>query len=416
MTVPDAQLDRRPLRRALIALCITETVSWGVLYYSFPVAVSSISADTGWSVTTATAAFSMGLVVSAIVGIPVGRLLQRRGPRVVMTTGSAVAVGTTVLIAVAPTLPLFFAAWALAGVAMAAVLYQPAFAALTGWYGERRVGAITAVTLTAGLASTIFAPLTDLLLQHLDWRGTYLVLAGVLAVVTVPAHAVALDPPWRTGPNGVPAPGSAGPATTAHPVRDIVRSNTFLILSAALTVTSFGMFAASLTLIPLLTGRGMGSSAAAVTLGLVGAGQLLGRLLYTPLSRRVSAQARTVVILAGSAVTVALLAVVPGPAGLLVALTVLMGAVRGAVTLLQATLVADHWGTRNYAALSGWFSAPITIATAVAPWAGTALGVATGSFPIAFGIFAALIAATTVTVVLSAGRQRRGSEPSRPAM
>ena len=36
--------------RALAALCATEIVSWGVLYYAFPVLVGTISADTGWSV------------------------------------------------------------------------------------------------------------------------------------------------------------------------------------------------------------------------------------------------------------------------------------------------------------------------------------------------------------------------------
>ncbi len=77
-----------------------------------------------------------------------------------MTAGSVLAVPAVAGIATAPTLPWFFAAWVLAGVAMAGVLYPPAFAALTRWWGPRRVTALTALTLLAGLASTIFAPLT----------------------------------------------------------------------------------------------------------------------------------------------------------------------------------------------------------------------------------------------------------------
>ena len=61
-------------RRVLVVLCLTQITSWGVLYYAFPVMAPTIAADTGWSVPTATAAFSGGLVVSALVGIPVGRL------------------------------------------------------------------------------------------------------------------------------------------------------------------------------------------------------------------------------------------------------------------------------------------------------------------------------------------------------
>lgn len=90
----------------------------------------------------------------------------------------------------------FFAAWLLAGVAMAGVFYPPAFAALTGWYGPGRVQALTTLTLAAGFASTIFAPLTAALAGHMDWRGVYLVLAAVLAAVTSPAHALMPRLPW----------------------------------------------------------------------------------------------------------------------------------------------------------------------------------------------------------------------------
>ena len=65
---------------ALPALCITQITCWGILYYAFPVLAPSIAADTGWSTTTITAGFSLGLIVSALAGIPVGRILDNRGP------------------------------------------------------------------------------------------------------------------------------------------------------------------------------------------------------------------------------------------------------------------------------------------------------------------------------------------------
>jgi MFS family permease len=81
-------LTESGLRRVLVVLCGTEIVSWGVLYYAFPVLAPSIAHDTGWSISATTAAFSTGLVVSALVGIPVGRWLDRIGPRPIMTAGS----------------------------------------------------------------------------------------------------------------------------------------------------------------------------------------------------------------------------------------------------------------------------------------------------------------------------------------
>ena len=66
-------LSESGLRRVLVVLCGTEIVSWGVLYYAFPVLAPSIATSTGWSISATTAAFSTGLVVAALLGIPVRR-------------------------------------------------------------------------------------------------------------------------------------------------------------------------------------------------------------------------------------------------------------------------------------------------------------------------------------------------------
>jgi MFS family permease len=373
-------------RTALAALCATQIVSWGVLYYAFPVALTAITADTGWPATATTGAFSAGLVVSAVMGVPVGRWLDRNGPRRVMTTGSALAVPATLAIASAPTLAWFGLAWVLAGVAMAAVLYPPAFAALTRWYGDRRARALTVLTMVAGLSSTIFAPLTSALLDRLGWRATYVVLAVVLGVVTIPAHALLLAVPWR----GVQH--RSGGDRGGSEVSSVLRGRAFLTLTSGMTVAVFALFATSLSLIPLLTHRGLSHSLAALAFGLVGAGQVLGRLGYRPLTGRLSLRARTTAIVLAAAGAIGVLAVLGGPAVLLLAAAVALGAVRGATTLVQATAVADRWGTRHYGALSGVFAAPMTAATAVAPWAGTAVAAACGGYPEMFAVFAALTA------------------------
>lgn len=100
-------LDPSGLRRVLVALCLTEITSWGILYYAFPVLSVAISRDTGWSSAVIVAAFSVSQLAAAAVGIPVGRILDRHGPRWVMTTGSVLAVPALVVIATAHTLPCF---------------------------------------------------------------------------------------------------------------------------------------------------------------------------------------------------------------------------------------------------------------------------------------------------------------------
>ncbi|MEU0722852.1 MFS transporter [Streptomyces sp. NPDC006140] len=383
--------DRSRPRAALPALCATQITSWGIVYYAFPVLNPQTTADTGWSTTSTTAAFSGALLVSAVTGIPVGRILDRRGPRAVMTLGSVLGVTAVLLLASAPNLAMFSIAWALAGVAMAATFYQPAFAAVTRWWGPDRVRALTIVTLAGGLASTAFAPLTATLSEHLSWRATYAVLAAVLAAVTIPAHALALRAPWPSAP---PHPVQRADGSTS-----VARSRPFLMLTAALTLNGFAMYAVVIALVPLLTERGASPATAAWALGLGGAGQTLGRTLYATLARRTAVTARTVVLIAVGGATTALLAAVPGPIPLLVVLAILAGAVRGNLTLLQATAVTDRWGAAAYGRLSGLLAAPVTTASAVSPFAGAALAGSLGGYA---GLFALLAIVSGLAAVIAA--------------
>lgn len=185
----------------LAVLCVTEIVSYGVLFYAFPVLAAGITADTGWSTGTITAAFSLALVVSALVGIPVGRVLDRVGPRAVMTAGSVLAVPAVLGVASARSLPWFAASWGLAGVAMGGVFYPPAFAALTRWWGpaghgrERPLGR-RALRRLSGLVAAPTALATALA----PWAGAaaaealggYPVVFGLLAGIAVVAAGLAV--------------------------------------------------------------------------------------------------------------------------------------------------------------------------------------------------------------------------------
>ncbi|MFE2949362.1 MFS transporter, partial [Embleya sp. NPDC059267] len=384
---------RPRLRAVLIGLCVTEITSWGILYYAFPVLAPAIQDDTGWSAPATTAAFSAALIVAAIGGIPLGRVLDRRGPRVAMTLGSALATAAVLAVAASPNIWCFAAAWLLAGVAMTAVLYQPAFVALTRWNAPHHVRALTTLTLVAGLASTVFAPLTAALADHLSWRGVYLVLALVLASVTIPVHAVVLRRPWPDHP----APDAGSARTEADTsTRSVVRSRPFVLLVVSLTIACFAMYAVMINLVPLLTERGASTTLAAWALGLGGIGQVAGRLGYAALVRGTSVRSRTTWVLATAAATTAALAFVPGPVWLLIAVAVLAGTARGIATLLQATAIPDRWGTASYGALSGILAAPIMAASAVAPFAGAALAEPLGGYPHMFVVLAVLAVAGTL--------------------
>ncbi|MFD5474577.1 MFS transporter [Streptomyces sp. NPDC127105] len=393
--------DRPRPRAALPALCATQITSWGIVYYAFPVLNPQITAATGWPAGATTASFSAALLVSALTGIRVGRVIDRHGPRTVMTAGSILGALSLLLVAAAPNLPVFATGWLLAGGAMAATFYQPAFVALTRWFAPHHVRALTIVTLAGGLASTVFAPTTAALANHLSWRATYAVLALLLAAITIPAHALALKGPWPEAP-----PASAH---TSGGATSVARSRPFWMLACALTLSAFTVYAVVVALVPLLLERGFTTGEAAWALGLGGAGQTLGRTLYASLARHTGAAARTVTLIALGGATTAALALVPGPYALLLALSVMAGTVRGNLTLLQATAITDRWGTTHYGHLSGLLTAPATAASALAPLAGAALAAPLGGYPRLFTLLA-LASAVAALLAVAATPQRPASK------
>ncbi|MBF4457893.1 MFS transporter [Pseudoclavibacter sp. VKM Ac-2867] len=382
----------------LVTLCVTQLISWGTLYYVLPAVAAEIVADTGWSLVSVMAAFSAGLLVSAGVGVGFGGLLDRFGGRVVMAWSSALATAGVALVATASTFPMFVVAWVVVGVAQAGVLYQAAFTVIGLRYGATAGRPLLVVTLVAGLASTLYVPGATLLAEVVGWRGTYLVLAALLAVVTIPLHALLLprrDPAPRQVPNG---------ERMGNPV--VVRSSRFIRLCLGVTLLSFSVYAVSINLIPLLSERGIDARAAALLLGLVGVGQVVGRVLFTALNRVVPLPLRALLVGAVATLTLVAFALISGPFAVLVLLALLAGAARGALTLVQATAVVERWGTERLGTLNGVFSAPITASIALAPVAGVALAAAVGSFPLAVALLAGVAA---VGALLVFERPRRGA-------
>lgn len=348
-------------------------MSWGVLYYALLVSSTTIAEETGWSLAAITACFSGGLIASALAGMVVGKILDDVGPRLVMTLGSVVGVVGFAVVAIAPNIPVFALGWIICGLGQAAVLYQASFTVITRRYGERRQGPLTILTLAGGLASTIFAPINAALLHVLDWRTTFLVLAAVVAVVTIPLHAVSLESRWPERP-------PPHPDDDVHTVTTVLRSRRFWFLEITSIALMASIYCVTLDAIPLFTEKGFSFELAAVALGLLGAGQVVGRLMFLLIPR--SAKPWMPMMLVGVLMTglLVLLAVVPGPVWLVILVGVLAGAVRGALTLINANAVSDRWGTRNYGSINGVYSAGTTIVGALTPAIGALVAAGTGSF------------------------------------
>ena len=136
--------------------------------------------------------FSVGLLIAGLVAPYVGHSIDRFGGHVVMTIGSLVGALGLFLIARASNPVAYYAVWMVLGVAMAANLYDSAFATLGRIFGVGARRPITALTLAGGFASTVSWPVTHLLIERVGWSDTYLVYAALMACIAAPLHAFGL--------------------------------------------------------------------------------------------------------------------------------------------------------------------------------------------------------------------------------
>ena len=388
-------------------LCVTETVSWGIIYYGFPVMLRPMEAELGFSRAEITGAFSAGLAVAALVGLPVGRWIDRHGARGLMTAGSVLATVLTVLWAWSHTLLALYAVWILMGFAMAAVLYEPAFAAIVGWFPARhRDRALLAVMIVAGFASTIFMPIEAWLLPRLGWRQSLLVLAGVLAVITIPIHALVLRrPPHTARPRGGAAPPDDRPGVTLGAA---ARTAVFWVLAAAFFVGNFTTNSVTVHVIPFLSERGYSPAVAALMIGWMGAMQVPARIFFAPIAARFGHGGVTAAIFFVQALAMAQLALV-SHLPTLVPMIVMQGASNGMATLARATAIAAIFGPLHYGSIAGAVALGANGARAFAPVGASLLRDGLGSYEAVFWLMAGLlvVAATAVAITLRPERSDR---------
>lgn len=368
-------------------LGMTATVSYGILSYGFAAFITPMGAELGWSKTQITGAFSLAHVVAGLAAIPVGRWVDRHGARMLMAAGSLLATLLLVAWSGVRSLPAFYAVWAMMGVAMAAVLYEPAFAVIATWFRAHRSRALTLLTFMGGFASVIFVPLATLLVAREGWRSALLALAALYALLTIPVHALLLRRrPEDLGlaPDGAPpeAQRRDSPSRAALPVnqaaiREAVRGAAFRWTALAFMLSALTTTAVSVHLVPLLMERGHSAAFAGSAMGVLGLMALPGRLIFTPLGGYWSRGAVTASIFALQAVGLVYLLTAGSAAGVW-AFVVLFGAGFGAITPARAALIGDLVPSSMFGSVYGTLALIVSLARAAAPVGASVIYAAAG--------------------------------------
>jgi MFS family permease len=307
------------------------------------------------------AGFSFGLLIGGFVAPKVGRLIDRYGGHRVMTGGSLSGAVGLVLLAHTSNPLLYLAVWALLGAAMAASLYDPAFATLGRIFGREARKPITLLTFVGGFASTVSWPTTYFLLEVFGWRGTYLIYAGLLALVAAPMHFFALPRERAELHPHVHDPGAPVPKLIQ------ARGYAFLLVAAAFAVYAFVPSALSAHMLAIFDRMGVGSGTVILIGVLFGPAQVTARLCEFMFARN-----RHPLDIARFAVGLVLfafllLAALGVSAQAAASFAILFGLTNGLMTISRGTVPLALFGPSGYGGVIGRIAGPSLVLQAAAP-------------------------------------------------
>jgi MFS family permease len=348
--------------RAVSVLGFTEILSWGALFYPPVLTVPLIAADHGWSPAFAMAGFSVGLFVGGLCARYVGGAIDRFGGHVAMPIGSLVGAAGLLALVWAPGPTSYFVAWITIGIAMAASLYDPAFATLGRIFGSAARAPITVLTLAGGFASTVSWPATQFLIDAVGWRGAYLIYAALLAGLAAPLHALALprEQAHAAPHQALSSDKKTKPLVPAHGLA-------FALIAAGFAAYAFVPSALSAQLLAIFHRFGL-PPATVVAIGMLfGPAQVVARICELSFARRLHplwiARFAVGLLVAGFV----LLALLPFSVALAASFAVMYGMANGLLTIARGTVPLAMFGAAGYGRLMGRIGGPYLVVQAMAP-------------------------------------------------
>lgn len=348
----------------VLRLSLAQLISWGSIFYMFSVVLEPLERDLGLRRAEVSVAFSLAVLAEGLMAYPVGRWIDRGHERWVMTLGSVLAGACLWLHSEVTSLMGLYAVWVGLGVAMAAVLYSPAFALITKRFPQNFRRAIITLTFLGGLASTVFIPLIAWLISVWDWRHALWVLAALHVVVCAPLHWLTLaNAPQRLTQAAVQVP-DAG-------LKPLLQSAPFLLIGVFTVLLMSVTVAIPAHIVSLLRENNLPEAWVIALPAAIGVMQVAGRLLLYFFEHYADLHQvnRWVPMLIPLGVLVLLVAPLSGALqlGLVVGFVVVYGMGNGMLTIVKGTAMAMYVNRTHVASLNGALGVPLALARAAAP-------------------------------------------------
>ncbi|SCK48788.1 Cyanate permease [Variovorax sp. HW608] len=341
--------------------------------YSFGAFFSSIQANFDAGRFSTASIFSVTALIYYAVGVFSGALSDRSSVRVVTGAGIVLlSLGFLLSSLLSSSLVLFLGAFCVLVGLGVGLVYVPAVSTIQRWFVVRRSSASGIALAGTGLGTLVGPMVAGLLMRHFSWQVTMQVYAGAIALLGL---AAAMSLRGRPEELGLHADGIAVRAGLA----DLQAQGGLALGEAALTVRfwwffaaiffgSIGLFLALVHINPYAQQQGLSMTQANLLIGLIGVGNILGRLVLGRIGDKIGALRFLVWLTVSLAVLCALWSVAYGFVGLAV-FALLFGAANGGCIALYPAVAASWFGTKSLGAILG----ALYIAVGIAAVAGGSL-------------------------------------------
>ncbi len=368
-----------------------------ILQFSTSVLMKPIMAEFGWPRTIPSAAVGLGSLFAAIATPWVGKLIDRRGIKVVTLTAITLFAAATAAMSVAPgTALVFLVMFSVVGLFSAGQAPLPYAKSIASTFDQRRGLALGIAMTGVGLGAALMPKLAQVYLENFGWRGAFVALGATVIMIAFPAVALFLkEPVSRTRPGGVAV--STLPGLEA---REVLRRREFWIMAIVFTCIPIVANGIIFHLVALLTDRGIPADRAVAVFAAIGPSLILGRLLCGYLLDRFHAPHVAVAFIVLPAIGVLVL-LASTDAALTTVGAVLVGLGLGAEVDLIGYLQSRYFGLRAFGQVYGYLFAVFTVGTGIGPFVMGATYDAAGSYrPILIAFLVVLVAAAMVMLRL----------------
>lgn len=376
----------------VVAVAFLIMVAMYGVYYSFGIFFKPMIVEFGWTRAMISGAVSLSWILNGLLAIAMGGLNDRFGPRIVVTLcGFLSGLGYLLMSQVGSVWHLYIFYGAIIGIGSS--VFTPLASTIARWFIKRRSMMTGIVVAGIGMGALVVPPVANKLISTYDWRTSFIILGGIILVVIVLAAQFLRRDPYQIGQMAYGENENREEGLNleaeAFSLKEAVCTRQFWIVFTMFLCFGLCLVAVQVHIVPYATDLGITATSAASILATIGGASIAGRILLGSTGDRIGNKQAFIIGFALMAIALLWL-ISANEAWRLYLFAVLFGLGYGDCATQQSPLIAMLFGIKSHGLIMGVTETGFTIGAAVGPLMAGFIFDITGSYHLAFLIFATI--------------------------